>query len=68
MREALYEDLQNLNFLVLSSVSISFLLKRASLKLLYWLIYMCVCVCVCVCVWNQRATAGQLVLVSELCS
>ena len=27
-------------------------------------IYMCVCVCV----WNQRATAGQLVLVSELCS
>ena len=27
---------------------------------------MCVCVCVCVCVWNQRATTGQLVLVSEL--
>ena len=24
------------------------------------------CVCVCVCVWNQRATTGQLVLVSEL--
>ena len=62
--EALHEDLQNLNFLVLSSLTIFFLLKRASLKLLYWLI--CVCVCVCVCVWNQRATTGQLVLVSEL--